>query len=235
MWYVKIRRKIAMYYGYMRVSTKNRGQDLETQRLCLADWFNKNKITKYKEIAFEISAKKDLGVRGIWNLLDEVKTGDVLVCTEISRLSRKMLDTQEIIEALLKKKVELICIKQNIHLTNENKMITGLILNIVGSIAQFETELMSSRIKMGLERARKNGKKLGNPRIGLTNKKRQEESTEFVKKLQPIFTMMRESKFTLNKMANYLNKIGIKTFTGEGKWSVTQCHRYLNKIIALEK
>ena len=224
-----------MHYGYMRVSTKNRGQDLETQRLCLADWFNKNKITKYKEIAFEISAKKDLETRGIWNLLDEVKTGDVLVCTEISRLSRKMLDTQEIIEALLKKKVELICIKHNIHLTYENKMITGLILNIVGSIAQFETELMSSRIKMGLERARKNGKKLGNPRIGLTNKKRQEESTEFVKKLQPIFTMMRESKFTLNKMANYLNKIGIKTFTGEGKWSVTQCHRYLNKIIALEK
>lgn len=235
MWFVKIRREIAMHYGYMRVSTKNRGQDLETQRLCLADWFNKNKITKYKEISFEMSAKKDLETRGIWNLLDEVKTGDVLVCTEISRLSRKMLDTQEIIEALLKKKVELICIKQNIHLTNENKMITGLILNIVGSIAQFETELMSSRIKMGLERARKNGKKLGNPRIGLTNNKRQEESTQFVKKLQPIFMMMRESKFTLNKMATYLNNIGIKTFTGEGKWSVTQCHRYLNKIIALEK
>ena len=40
-----------------------------------------------------------------------------------------------------------------------------LLLNLLGSLAEFELELIRERVKAGMERARKQGQRVGRPRV----------------------------------------------------------------------
>ena len=40
-----------------------------------------------------------------------------------------------------------------------------LMLNILGSLAEFELELIRERVKAGMDRARRQGKRIGRPRV----------------------------------------------------------------------
>jgi len=51
--------------------------------------------------------------------------------------------------------------------TSGENPVSDLIFNILASVAQFERSLIASRVKAGLQRARKEGKILGRPRLNL--------------------------------------------------------------------
>ncbi len=86
--------------------------------------------------------------------LEYVREGDILVVTRLDRLARSTLHLCQIAEELKRKGVDLQVLDQQISTTDA----TGrLLFNMLGAIAQFETEIRSERQKDGIEKAKARG------------------------------------------------------------------------------
>jgi DNA invertase Pin-like site-specific DNA recombinase len=91
------------YFSYVRVSTD--AQNTASQKALIRDWAKKNSVEFDKKIEIKISSRESSSKRGVDGLIDELKSGDVLVVAELSRLGRSMLETLNIIDTLNKKGV----------------------------------------------------------------------------------------------------------------------------------
>lgn len=90
--------------------------------------------------------------------LDYVREGDTLVVTKLDRLARSMPNLVEITAKLRAKGVELRVLALNLDTSTP----TGkLMLNLMGSIAEFERELMLERQLEGIAKAKAEGKYQG--------------------------------------------------------------------------
>lgn len=90
--------------------------------------------------------------------LDFVREGDVLIVTKLDRLARSMGHLMDITRLLERKSVALRI--QNLNLDTTTP--TGkLMLNLLGSVAQFERELMLERQREGIAKAKAEGKYRG--------------------------------------------------------------------------
>jgi DNA invertase Pin-like site-specific DNA recombinase len=80
-----------------------------------------------------------------------VREGDVFMVTKLDRLARSIVDLLTIVEQLEKKKVTLKILNLGVDTGNA----TGkLILSVLGSIAQFERQIMLERQKDGIAKAK---------------------------------------------------------------------------------
>jgi DNA invertase Pin-like site-specific DNA recombinase len=80
-----------------------------------------------------------------------VREGDVFVVTKLDRLARSIVDLLTIVEQLETKKVTLKILNLGVDTGNA----TGkLILSVLGSIAQFERQIMLERQKDGIAKAK---------------------------------------------------------------------------------
>jgi DNA invertase Pin-like site-specific DNA recombinase len=87
-----------------------------------------------------------------------VRKGDFLIVTKLDRLARSVADLVSITEALRKKGVGLRILSMNLDTSTP----TGkLIVNLLGSIAEFERELMLERQREGIAKAKAEGKYQG--------------------------------------------------------------------------
>jgi DNA invertase Pin-like site-specific DNA recombinase len=87
-----------------------------------------------------------------------VRQGDTLVVTKLDRLARSTLHLCQIAAELERKQVDLQVLDQNI----DTKSATGrLLFNMLGAIAQFETEIRAERQREGIQKARERGVKFG--------------------------------------------------------------------------
>lgn len=90
--------------------------------------------------------------------LEFVREGDTLCVTDLSRLCRSVADLVAITERLRAKGVALNILSMNLDTTTP----TGkLMLNLLGSIAEFERELMLERQREGVQKAKADGKYRG--------------------------------------------------------------------------
>ena len=90
--------------------------------------------------------------------LEYVREGDTLVVTRLDRLARSTLHLCQIAAALHRKQVHLQVLDQHIDTGDA----TGrLLFNMLGAIAQFETELRAERQMDGIRKARERGVPLG--------------------------------------------------------------------------
>ena len=150
-------------WAYIRVSTDN--QDLANQKLLILDWANSRglKVDNWIEIA--ISSRKTTRERRIDELMANLQKGDILIVSELSRLGRSIAEIITIVNELVAKEIDLILVKQNLELrSGKQDMGTKIMVTIFGLLAELERDLISERTKMGLARAREQGKKLGRPR-----------------------------------------------------------------------
>ncbi len=92
-------------------------------------------------------------------VLDEVlkfcRRGDTLVVTSLSRLARSVPHLWEIVQHLQKKGVSLRILDLDIDTSTPNGR---LMMTLVGGIVQWEREIMLERQKIGIAKARKEGK-----------------------------------------------------------------------------
>jgi DNA invertase Pin-like site-specific DNA recombinase len=102
--------------------------------------------------------------RGIWQTtrldacLKYVREGDTLVVTRLDRLARSTFHLAQIADELQRKQVHLHVIDQNIDTSHA----TGrLLFNMLGAIAQFETELRAERQMDGIQKAKERGVRFG--------------------------------------------------------------------------
>lgn len=153
-----------MIYAYLRVSTVL--QDEENQRLGV-DTYMKNrglKIDKY--IVDKVSGTKDPKKRNLGKLLKKAKKGDVVIVSEISRLSRKLFDLVEIINHFLKNEVSLHTVKESFDLGDSIQ--SQVVIFAFGLAAQIERNLIASRTKEALALCKLRGKTLGRPKGSTT-------------------------------------------------------------------
>ena len=91
-------------------------------------------------------------------MLEYVRDGDTLVVTRLDRLARSTLHLCQVAEQLQAKGVNLKVIDQSIDTSDA----TGrLLFNMLGAIAQFETEIRAERQMDGIRNAKARGVHLG--------------------------------------------------------------------------
>lgn len=138
--------------GYARTSTADQIAGLEAQIRDLRKAGCEN-VNIFSEQTSSVASRTELR-----KLLDFIRKGDVLVVTRLDRLVRSMKDFFRIIDELKKKDVDLQVLDMNIDTSSP----TGrLIFAVIGSIAEFERDIMLERQKEGILKAKKDGKYKG--------------------------------------------------------------------------
>jgi DNA invertase Pin-like site-specific DNA recombinase len=87
-----------------------------------------------------------------------IRKGDTLVVTKLDRLARSIPDLVRIIGALEEKQASLRILAMNL---DTNTPTGRLLLSLVGSVAQFEREIMLERQREGVAKAKAEGKYKG--------------------------------------------------------------------------
>ena len=133
--------------GYARVSSI--GQSLEVQL---------DKLKACDKIFQEKKSGVDREREQLKHCLNYVREGDVLMVTRLDRLARSTSHLCQIADKLESQGVTLHVIDQNI----ETATPTGkLLFNMLGAIAQFETEIRKERQMDGIKRAKDQGVHIG--------------------------------------------------------------------------
>jgi DNA invertase Pin-like site-specific DNA recombinase len=148
-----------MIYGYIRVSTDR--QTVDNQRFEIEHFCNNNNVRIDEWIEETISGTKTPDKRLLGPLLDEVKSGDLIICSELSRLGRSLFMIMSILNQLMINDVRVWTIKDNYRLGDN---IQSKILAFAFSLsAEIERDLLSQRTKEALARRRAEGMILGRP------------------------------------------------------------------------
>lgn len=138
------------FIGYARTSTSDQQAGLAAQ---IRDLTDAGCTKLFKEEISSVGARPELD-----RALDYVREGDTLIVTKLDRLARSVVDLVTITEALRAKGVALRILAMNLDTATP----TGkLMLNLLGSIAEFERELMLERQREGIAKAKAEGKYKG--------------------------------------------------------------------------
>ncbi|EAJ2196087.1 TPA: recombinase family protein [Campylobacter jejuni] len=149
-----------MVIAYIRISTAK--QDSEVQKLQIYEYCIKNKINIDEVMEVEMSSRKSLEKRRMNELKDKLNEGDLLICTELSRLGRSMLEVITLILELSEKGIQFAFLRQP-ELSSFNNPSQKLLLSFYAYVSETERDFISQRTKAGLANARKNGKNIGRP------------------------------------------------------------------------
>jgi DNA invertase Pin-like site-specific DNA recombinase len=98
-------------------------------------------------IKINASSKRTTTERRIDELLEKVKQGDTIIVAELSRLARSVGQIAIIVDQLIKNKVRLIAIKENIDLNGKHTIQTKTMLTMFSLFAEIERDLISERTK----------------------------------------------------------------------------------------
>ena len=99
-----------MIVGYVRVSTDR--QHPENQKDEITRYAMSNKWAIDRWVVEVISGKKAVSGRKLGRTISQMKKGDTLIVTEVSRLSRNLTDIMTIMGNCLKKGVSIYTVKE---------------------------------------------------------------------------------------------------------------------------
>ena len=182
--------------GYARVSTKEQNLDVQLDKLkgCYKVFHEKASATS--------SQREQLNA-----CLEYVREGDTLMVTRLDRIARSTFELCQIARTLEKKGVNLKVLDQNIDTSDA----TGkLVFNMLGSIAQFETELRAERQREGVAKAIERGVTFGR------KKRLDDQQMESLKidreKGIAISKLMSDYGLSKASIYNYLNEASTPSF-----------------------
>ena len=136
-----------MLVGYARVSSV--GQSLEVQREQLQA-AGCEKLFEEKRSGRTAADRPQLQAA-----LEFVREGDTLVVTRLDRLARSITDLRQLVDGLAAKCVGFRCLQQGALDTTRSD--GKLLLNILGSFAEFEADIRRERQREGIAKAKAAG------------------------------------------------------------------------------
>ena len=148
-----------MIYGYIRVSSDK--QTVENQRFEIENFCQREKIKIDGWISETISGTKNYDKRELGKLLQRVEAGDLIICSEISRLGRSLFMIMEILNLCLSKDCRVWTVKDGYRLGDDIQ--SKVLAFAFGLSAEIERNLISQRTKEALHRKRASGVILGRP------------------------------------------------------------------------
>ena len=155
-----------MIYGYIRVSSDK--QTVENQKFEIEKFCKKENLSIDGWISETISGTKNYSKRKLGRLLKKVKTGDLIVCSEISRLGRSLFMIMEILNICMTKECRVWTVKDGYRLGDDIQ--SKVLAFAFGLSAEIERNLISQRTKEALLRKKAEGVILGRP-VGTSGKK----------------------------------------------------------------
>ncbi len=178
-------------------------QEYEHQENILIETCQKNSWEIIDTIRETISGtKKNEEREGISQLKKVVlqKKPDMVVCWEISRISRTSLGFHQLLSFLTENRVSLYIQNLNLHTLDENgneNHITGLILSLMAEIAKMETITLKNRVKVALKNLKEKGVILGRPKnTGDTKEKTLKKYPDVIKYLEKGLSIREVSRVT---------------------------------------
>ncbi|MDR2578102.1 MAG: master DNA invertase Mpi family serine-type recombinase [Chitinispirillales bacterium] len=169
-----------MVYGYIRVSTDR--QNVENQRYEINEFCSKNIMTVDKWFEETISGARTVQERKLGKLLKKMKSGDILICSELSRLGRNLLMIMSVLNFCMEKEVEVWTIKDSYRLGND---INSKVLAFAfGLSAEIERQLISQRTREALARLKAEGIHVGRPRGSKSKKLKLTGKSSQIEKMQ---------------------------------------------------
>ena len=145
--------------AYVRVSTEM--QTLENQEYEILNYCRKAGLTIDRWVSESVSGTVSLEKRALGKVIRKMQRGDLIVCTELSRLGRNMLMVMSILNACSLKGVAIHTIKDGFDLSDSiNSKIIAFAFALA---AEIERNLISQRTKEALALRKMNGVRLGRP------------------------------------------------------------------------
>jgi DNA invertase Pin-like site-specific DNA recombinase len=148
---------------YLRVSTKNHGQNLDTQRLALQE-YAKNRgfevVEEYADHGF--SGSKD-SRPALDRLMKDAKARkfDAILVARFDRFARSTKHLVTALEEFGALGIDFVSLSESVDTSTP---MGKMIFTVLGAVAELERNLIRERVAMGLDRARKQKKTLGRPR-----------------------------------------------------------------------
>ncbi len=146
--------------AYLRVSTAD--QDLEKNKAAILHLANEKDLGKVHFVEETISGKLNWRKRKIANILDECKSGDKIIVSELSRLGRSMLECMEILSIATQKGVAIYAVKGNWQL--DNSIQSKIVAMAFSMASEIERDLISKRTTEALRMRKEAGMRLGRPK-----------------------------------------------------------------------
>lgn len=147
-----------MIYGYARCSTNEELQDINRQIRELIQ-LGAAEENIYRE--YESGIKNDRVE--LQRLLSAVEAGDTIVATEVSRITRSTKQLCEIIELAKDRHIKLVLGSFIVDCTKELDPMTEGMLKMMGVFSELERNIISQRVKSGLQNAKAKGVAIGRP------------------------------------------------------------------------
>lgn len=147
-----------MIYGYARCSTNEKMQDINRQVREL-----KQQGATDSTIYLEYESGTKVNRKELNRLLNIVKSGDAIIATEVSRITRSTKQLCEIIELAKDKHIKLVLGTFVVDCSKELDPMTEGMLKMMGVFSELERNIISQRVKSGMENAKSKGKTIGRP------------------------------------------------------------------------
>jgi DNA invertase Pin-like site-specific DNA recombinase len=160
---INLMKRVALY---ARVSTLDKGQDPETQLKQLREYAQRRNFEIIGEfIDYASGTSQDRTQYKMMMEAAKKRKVDVVLVWRYDRFARS---TQALVNAMKEFQslgIDFISYQENIDTTTP----TGeLIFHVMASLAQFESSLISQRVKAGMARAKDQGKQISRPKLPQT-------------------------------------------------------------------
>lgn len=155
-----------MTYGYIRVSSDK--QTVENQRFEIGRFCAAQEIEIDGWIEETISGTRNYDKRKLGELLRNVRAGDLIICSELSRLGRSLYMVMEILSLCMERDCRVWTVKDNFRLGDDIQ--SKVLAFAFGLSAEIERNLISQRTKEALDRKRAEGVHLGRPKGALSKR-----------------------------------------------------------------
>jgi len=131
--------------GYVRVSTLDQKTDRQLVGVELHRTFT------------DYASGKDTDRPELAQMVAYVREGDMVVVHSMDRLARNLEDLRSLVRTLAGKGVRVQFLKENLTFTAEASPMSQLLLNVMGSFAEFERALIRERQREGVALAKAKG------------------------------------------------------------------------------
>jgi len=220
--------------GYCRVSTTiqmEKDNSIKNQTKQIRDYCNRFNLELVDVFIDEGISGLKSDRDGLNQLLDIVNKGhiDGVVVYSLSRLGRKLTNVIQWIELLLKKDIDFFSIKENF---NVNEIYGKLMLQILGSLNEFEVNVLGERIKDVKQYKKSNNEVYcGDILYGMYKRGNRLIKNNFELKTLKLIKKMREEDLSYFKISKILNERGIKS-KNKCKWYGSSVRSvYMNGVI----
>ncbi len=184
---------MGIIYGYARCSTNESRQDIDRQKRELKSLG----VSEDKHVYWEYESGTKADRAELQKLLDVIKPGDSIATTEVSRLTRSTKQLCEILQIVKDKQIRLIIGSFKVDCRNEDidPMTKGMLM-MWAVFAEMERDIISQRVKSGMDNAKAKGKRIGRPQL---------DASRIPAKFYQYYPMQLQGQLSISDLARILD------------------------------